>query len=142
MASLTTCLKKAGDLLDPEDRAEILRLAGELRASGLNSAEAARGAIQARMAEVDRLIAGGAADAPKAGEQAQAKEGMTPEQQQAQMVDTLAATRPDMMVMLDGMDKPMPLSEFMAAVRAEADEMLADAPLVELAAQCALVNGS
>jgi hypothetical protein len=140
MASLTTCLKKAGDLLDPEDRAEILRMAGELRASGLSSAEAARGAIQARMAEVDRLIAGGAADAPKAGE-AQSKEGMTPEQQQAQMVDTLTATRPDMMVMLDGMDKPMPLSEFMAAVRAEADEMLADAPLVELAAQCALVNG-
>jgi hypothetical protein len=45
------------------------------------------------------------------------------------------------MVMLDGMDKPMPLAEFMAAVRAEADEMLADAPLVQLAAECALVNG-
>jgi hypothetical protein len=53
----------------------------------------------------------------------------------------IQAERPDMMVMLDGMDRPMPLSEFLAAVKAEADEMLADAPLLELAAQCALVNG-
>ena len=84
----------------------------------------------------------GAGDAPTAaGAAEQSKEAMTPEQQQARLVDTLAATRPDMLVMLDGMDRPMPLTEFLAAVRAEADEMLADAPLVELAAQCALVNG-
>lgn len=56
-------------------------------------------------------------------------------------LQALQAERPDLQVMLDGMDRPMPLSEFLAAVKAEADEMLADAPLVELAAQCALVNG-
>lgn len=53
----------------------------------------------------------------------------------------LQIERPDMLVMLDGMDKPMRLADFLAAVKAEADEMQADAPLVELAALCALVNG-
>ena len=44
--------------------------------------------------------------------------------------------------MLDGMDKPMPLADFLAAVKAEADEMEADAPLMQVAAQCAILNGS
>lgn len=53
----------------------------------------------------------------------------------------LQAERPDMLVMLDGMDQPMRLDEFLAAVRAEADEMQADAPLMQTLAECAIING-
>lgn len=89
-----------------------------------------------------------AAGAPEPGRPAAAVEAarLTPGEQaegaaaQARL-QALQDERPDLQVMLDGMDRPMPLSEFLAAVKAEADEMLADAPLVELAAQCALVNG-
>lgn len=56
-------------------------------------------------------------------------------------VDALLADNPDMLVMLDGMEKPMRLADFMAAVKAEADEMVADAPLLQVAAECALTNG-
>lgn len=49
---------------------------------------------------------------------------------------------PDLTVQLDGMDAPMRLDDFMAAVKAEADELAADAPLMEVAAQCAIVNGT
>ena len=54
----------------------------------------------------------------------------------------IEAERPDLQVMLDGMDKPMALADFLAAVKADADEMLADAPLLQVAAECALLNGS
>ena len=47
---------------------------------------------------------------------------------------------PAMEVMLDGMDKPMPVAEFLAAVKAEADDLQADAPLMQLAAECAILN--
>jgi len=45
---------------------------------------------------------------------------------------------PDLMVQLDGMEAPMRLSEAMAAVRAEAAQMTADAKLLQVAAECAL----
>jgi hypothetical protein len=51
------------------------------------------------------------------------------------------AQHPDLMVQIDGMDKPMRLDQFLAAVKAEADEMRADAPLMEVAATCAILNG-
>jgi len=38
------------------------------------------------------------------------------------------------------MDKPMPVAEFLAAVKAEADDLQADAPLMQLAAECAILN--
>lgn len=60
---------------------------------------------------------------------------------QARIAEVQAA-HPDLQVMLDGMDKPMPLADFLAAVKAEADEMEADAPLMQVAAQCAIMNGS
>jgi hypothetical protein len=97
----------------------------------------------------------GAGDAPapaavpepgRAGADVQAA-GLTPGAKaeavaaQARMADVQAA-HPDLQVMLDGMDKPMPLADFLAAVKAEADEMEADAPLMQVAAQCALLNGS
>ena len=49
---------------------------------------------------------------------------------------------PDLMVQMDGMDAPMPLDEFLAAVKAEADDLAADAPLMQVAAECALLLGN
>lgn len=46
-----------------------------------------------------------------------------------------------MLVMLDGMDAPRRLSEVLADIRAEADEMRLDGELLQVAAQCALQNG-
>lgn len=57
-------------------------------------------------------------------------------------VAQLQAERPDMLVMLDGMEQPMRLDDFLAAVRAEADEMQADAPLMQTLAECAIINGA
>ena len=53
----------------------------------------------------------------------------------------LEAAFPDMQVMLDGMDAPMRLADFLQQVKAEADEASADAALYQLAAECALLNG-
>lgn len=49
---------------------------------------------------------------------------------------------PALEVMVDGMEKPMPMAEFLAAAKAEADELAADAPLMQIAAECALLNGA
>lgn len=54
----------------------------------------------------------------------------------------IEAQFPDLMVRMDGDEKARPLSEFLAAAKAEADEMAADAPLMQVAAECALLNGS
>lgn len=59
----------------------------------------------------------------------------------AARIADIQAQRPDMMVQIDGMDAPMRMDDFLAAVKAEADEMTADAPLMEVAANCALLNG-
>jgi hypothetical protein len=56
-------------------------------------------------------------------------------------IEALRAEFPDMEVMLDGMDGPMKLDDFLASVKAEADEMVADAPLMKVAAECAILNG-
>lgn len=49
---------------------------------------------------------------------------------------------PALEVMLDGMEKPMPAAEFLAAIKAEADDLAANAPLMQVAAKCALLNGA
>lgn len=56
-------------------------------------------------------------------------------------VAEIEAAQPDMLVQLDGMDAPKPLSEVMAAVKAEADDLIADGDLMQQAAVCALFNG-
>lgn len=48
---------------------------------------------------------------------------------------------PDLEVMLDGMDKPQKLSDFLASVQREADEMRSDAQDFEVAANCFLTMG-
>ena len=57
-------------------------------------------------------------------------------------VAAVRAQFPDLQVMVDGMDKPMPMAEFLAAAKAEADDLAADAPLMQVAAECALLNGA
>jgi len=56
-------------------------------------------------------------------------------------LDAIRADFPDLMVQMDGMDAPMRMDDFLAAVKADADEMLADAPLLQRAAECAIING-
>jgi hypothetical protein len=48
---------------------------------------------------------------------------------------------PGLKVQLDGMDAPVPMRELLDMVRAQADEEIADAPLMRLAAECFLTNG-
>lgn len=56
----------------------------------------------------------------------------------ATQTDRIAQTNPDMLVMLEGMDAPRPMSEVLAEIRAQADQEIADAPLLKVAAECAL----
>lgn len=65
----------------------------------------------------------------------------------AQRLTEIQQQFPDLTVQMDGMDKPMPLSEFLAQVQRDAmdgtDFELGgnDAPLMQLAASCFLLNG-
>ena len=52
----------------------------------------------------------------------------------------IAKLSPDMMVQLEGMDQPVRLADALEAVKAEAARDAADAPLLEVAAQCFLRN--
>lgn len=186
MASLTTCLKRAGEFLPAEDRAAILSSAQEIRASGAKAAEAGRAAVFERLelvrqelsaaelrlqsAESGKPQAQDASQAPPAdpglqtledvanlirpmvpdlssridallesGQDAQALREADP--QARDRMAAIAAQFPDLQVMVDGMEKPMPMAEFLAAAKAEADDLAADAPLMQVAAECALVNG-
>lgn len=71
--------------------------------------------------------------------------GVKPEAAEAQAVaarlDEIRQQFPDLRVQLDGMDAPMRLSDFLEAAQREADEMRADAPDFEVAANCFLLNG-
>lgn len=83
-----------------------------------------------------------AADAaPSAASRAAESPGVAAEQAAAPTrIDAIRAQFPDLMVQMDGMDKPMRLDDFIAAVKTEADEMAADAPLMQVAAECALLH--
>jgi hypothetical protein len=96
-----------------------------------------------------------AADAPSAGRAAGApattadsgsgaaapKAGLV-DDAPAMRAEALAAERPDLMVQLDGMDAPVRLADLMASVKAEADDMVMDGQLFQVAATCALQVGS
>ncbi len=77
--------------------------------------------------------AGGAVETPGAAAEQGASAGR---------LDQVRAQFPDLMVQLDDMAAPMRLDDFLAAVKAEADELAADAPLMQVAAECALLNGT
>ena len=86
-----------------------------------------------------------APDAPAAPKPADGSDAVAPDPQatsaDAARLTSIAAEFPDLQVRMDGMDSPMPLSEFLARAKAEADEIEADAPLMQVAAECALLNG-
>ena len=146
MPSLTSCLKLAGDLLPSEARAAILARAEELRRGGMDNAAASRQAVadtlaaaKSSLAEVDTALKDGATlyEAKPETPAAAAEQQAAPSR-----IDQVLAAAPDMMVKLDGMDEPMRAADFLALVRAEADEMVADAPLMQVAAECALSIGT
>jgi hypothetical protein len=125
------------------------------RAAGTISAETYRGFAGDAQAGGAAAAADAGAGAPAGRLQAEDRPGVRPGSQQepsgrvaapgiagfdARLSD-ISRQFPDLAVQLDGMERPMPLAEFMATVRAEADELAADAPLVQVAAECALVNG-
>ena len=112
------------------------------------------------MAEVQRIVDGqatkqgsgadaGRAQAGEAGKGPSA-EPTTSDAAAASPEEVAAATArlaeiqaqfPDLEVMLDGMDKPQKLSDFLASVQREADEMRSDAQDFEVAANCFLTMG-
>lgn len=59
----------------------------------------------------------------------------------AARLQDVAARYPDLQVQLDGMDGPGRLSDVLAAAQREADDLKADGDLMQVAAQCALLNG-
>jgi uncharacterized protein YoaH (UPF0181 family) len=145
MGSLTTCLAQAGDLLSPQTRQAIIQRAQELRQQGMTSAEASRQAVadiltqtKTGLAEIETAVKDGATlyetppETPAAKAEAEAA---------VSRVDQVVRDMPELQVRMDGMDAPMPVADFLAAVKAEADEMAADAPLMQIAAECALMNG-
>lgn len=73
---------------------------------------------------------------------ADAKAGLVEDAAAAARVDQVMAEAPDLMVQLDGMDKPARIDELLAALKAETDDMLADGELMQQAAACALSVGA
>lgn len=142
--SLTSCIKKAGALLHPEDKLAILDRVRELKAEGMKAGEAGKQAVQEQLTNVRGLLESPeksikpAESDPlpfKVGE----KEGeATPEQSaQSQRVAQLALENPDQMVTIPG-HEPMKLSEAMEAAQAEAAEAAKSTSLVQAALECAL----
>jgi len=80
-----------------------------------------------------------AAEAGPGSGAAEAKARLVEDAAQAR-VQQLELERPDMLVQLDGMESPRPLSEVMAAIKAEADDLKLDGELMQTAAECALLN--
>lgn len=64
MATLTGCLRKAGDALPSADRVALLERARTLRASGVPNADAARQAVAERIAAVEAEIRGMTGEGP------------------------------------------------------------------------------
>ena len=54
--SLTQCLRKAGDALRPEDKAEILAAAAKYRKAGMGADEAGRKAVDEQIAKVQAML--------------------------------------------------------------------------------------
>jgi hypothetical protein len=129
--------------LSPAMRRMVQEVVDRDAARATTAPNAARAAAPRGAGEADAPA--GAADAGRPAAQVEARgltDGAKAEAQAAATrVEQLRAEFPDLMVQMDGMDAPMKLGDFLAAAKAEADEMLADAPLMQVAAECALVNG-
>lgn len=73
---------------------------------------------------------------------ANAKAGLVEDSAAAARVEQVKAEAPDLMVQLDGMDAPMRIDDLLAAIKAEADDMVLDGELMQVAAECALRVGA
>lgn len=146
MGSLSKCLAQAGDLISSDAKAAIISRAADLRKSGATSEDIARQSVEdylkqssGRLKEIETAINDGvtlyetAPETPAAKAEAEAA---------VSRVDQVLRDMPDLRVQMDGMDSPMAAADYLAMVKAEADEMAADAPLMQLAAECALMHGS
>jgi hypothetical protein len=122
--AVTKMARAAGITVEITDDMVTDLVAG-VRRAGMQAPRAeAREAGAAQAAEPTRPAAEGAAD--PTGDYL------------ATQTDRIAQTSPDMLVMLEGMDAPRPMSEVLAEIRAQADQEIADAPLLKVAAECAL----
>lgn len=107
-------------------------------------AKAAAGREPPPASEVDSITAlRSGMDAPAMSDSS--KQAPNPDADQAaarraQRLAVMQETLPDLMVRSDDMEQAMPLKDFLAKVKAEADELTADAPLFKMAAECALLN--
>jgi hypothetical protein len=147
MSSLTKCLAEAKDLLPADVRKAVTDQAAKLRKEGMSAAEASQRAVQdvltergGKLTEVETALKDGVTlyeDAPPPATPAAKAEA----EAAVSRVDQVLRDMPDLRVQMDGMDSPMAAADFMAMVKAEADEMAADAPLMQIAAECALLNG-
>lgn len=146
MPSLTSCLQQAGSFIGAEAKAAIGKLAADARAQGMETQEASKMAVSrylqesgGRLDEVEQAIKSGTVlyEPEKPIHQ-----GAMAEQEAAgSRVDQVIREMPGLMVKLDPDSPPTSAMDFMAAVKAEADEMTADAPLMQMAAECFLLNG-
>lgn len=66
MGSITSCIKKAGEFLHPEDKSALLKRAKELREEGRKADEAARMAVEERLGFVGHAIEEGATSTEQA----------------------------------------------------------------------------
>lgn len=145
MASLTKCLREAAEFLQPATVARITGRAAELRKEGVEPGIAAQRAVTEAMNETDsalKTVETAEAEGRTLYEEPDQTDGKAAEVEAApERLAAIEAQFPDLEVMLDGMERPMPLREFMARVREEAADEAADAPLHQRAVECALLNG-
>lgn len=148
MASLTSCLAKAGDLLPADLKAAIVARASELRAAGMTGAGASRQAVadvlaatQMKRAEVDAADKDGRTLYAEKADEGQTDRPDDEVARSGDRLDQMAQDYPQMRVILPGKTEPQLLSEALEGARAEAADEAGFADLVKVAAECALNFG-
>jgi hypothetical protein len=121
MASLVGCIKKAGDLINAEDKAAVLARVKELRSIGLDESAAARQAVRERIGHVETLRTDAKA-----------------EKKRPKTADEVATEKPELLVRPAGTDETLTVAEALARAKHEATEIAAEATWVQAALGCAL----
>lgn len=139
--SLTSCLKKLGKNVSPEDRAAIQEAAAQFRKDGMAAGDAAVAAVRQHMEGLDAQMqalreAPAGEGAPRGTEAAGAK----PEagSLDTQLARKLAIEQPELRVVLPGSEEHITVAEAMARIAEEQKQDGQWADLVNVAAQCAL----
>lgn len=131
MGSLTTCLKKAGELLQPNDREAIFKLATDYRAQGMKPADAARKAVQDHVGTVKGSL-GEVETAMKEGRPIYRDDGPAP-----MFADDVVI--PTGRFDADGNEVTMKANEYVTQAKAEAETIKATADrFMDAAASCLL----